>query len=303
MTVTLIFLVVILVIALIFIPFSRQILLDKQELAQTPINEKFKVLVEIINDKLFDGRGEVTLFDDDPRSMNLFSDDMSNYLIQFYYSTGNLTITLNYKYYHNELVHKEQYSGLRNLSIFMQKDIAYSFLEVCQKQIELHRQKVSAGDVKSKKTQAYGASSADPTNILSSVYEELTQSQKQSVINLMYHIASASGKSESELKGNTAINQQLLILNLNWEQCMHQYKELGTSRIISDLKGIDDGIMVSILLGCLQMVHEIVPQATDPTYTPVGECFLQIFADLGYTEEKISATIEKIKLLQQAFGQ
>ena len=94
MTITLIFLLVIFVLALIFVPFTRQLVKDKEELSRNPINKKFEILVGVINDVMLDGKGEVTLFDDDPRLMNLMSDDKRNMLIQFYYSTGNLSITL-----------------------------------------------------------------------------------------------------------------------------------------------------------------------------------------------------------------
>ena len=93
--VTIIILIIVLILALVIVPFARQIVKDKEELAKTPINEKFQILVAKINDGLLDGKGEITLFDDDPRLMNLMSEDMRNMLIQFYYSTGNLTIYLN----------------------------------------------------------------------------------------------------------------------------------------------------------------------------------------------------------------
>ena len=134
--VTIIILIILLILALIFVPFSRAIVKDKLELAETPINKKFEILINRINDGLLDGRGEAVLFDDDARLMNLFSEDKSNYLIQFYYSTGTLTITLNYKYFQNELVRKEQYHGLRNISIYQQKDIANQFLEMCNRESE-----------------------------------------------------------------------------------------------------------------------------------------------------------------------
>ena len=96
MTITLIFLLVIFVLALIFVPFTRQLVKDKEELSRNPINKKFEILVGVINDIMLDGKGEITLFDDDPRLMNLMSEDKRNMLIQFHYSTGDLTIILNY---------------------------------------------------------------------------------------------------------------------------------------------------------------------------------------------------------------
>lgn len=98
MTITLIFLLIIFILALIFVPFTRQLIKDKEELSRNPINKKFEILVGVINDTMFNGKGEITLFEDNPRLMNLISENRSNMLIQFYYSTGNLTIILNYKY-------------------------------------------------------------------------------------------------------------------------------------------------------------------------------------------------------------
>ena len=104
MTITLIFILVVFLLALIFVPFTRQLVKDKEELSRNPINKKFEILVGVINDTMLEGKGEITLFNDDPRLMNLMSEDKRNMLIQFYYSTGNLTITLNYKYLQKELV-------------------------------------------------------------------------------------------------------------------------------------------------------------------------------------------------------
>lgn len=139
MTITLIFLLVVFVLALIFVPFTRQLVKDKEELSRNPINKKFEILVGAINELMLDGKGEVTLFEDEPRLINLMSEERRNMLIQFYYSTGNLTITLNYKFFQKELVYKKQFSGLRNLSAFMQHDIANEFIEVCNKKISEHQ--------------------------------------------------------------------------------------------------------------------------------------------------------------------
>lgn len=83
--VTIILLIILLLAALLFVPFARQLEKGKMELAANPINEKFGILVGIINDALLAGRGEITLFDDNPKLMNLFSKDQANILIQFFY--------------------------------------------------------------------------------------------------------------------------------------------------------------------------------------------------------------------------
>lgn len=299
MTVTLITLVVVLILALLIVPFTRQIVLDKEELSKTPINEKFKILADIVNEKLFDGRGELTLLDDDPRQMNIFCKEQANYLIKFYYSTGNLTIILNYKYFHNELKYEELYSGLRNLSAFMQKDIAYSFLEVCHKKVLEHQQKVSQSDVNSKRGATYSSAESDPTDILSSVYHGFTTSQKKSVINLMYYITLASDKSEEIVSSLTVMNQYLLILNLDLSLCKQQFQKYGIDKIITDLKDIDEGVMTSIVLGCLQLLSEVASPNENPIMQLPGQRFFDVFNQLGYSEERLSNMIQKIMLLQK----
>ena len=65
MTVTLIFLLVIFILALLFLPFMRQIAKDKIELSQTTLPKKFEILFAAINAGLMEGKGELTTFDDD----------------------------------------------------------------------------------------------------------------------------------------------------------------------------------------------------------------------------------------------
>lgn len=186
MTITLIFLLVIFVLALIFVPFTRQLVKDKEELSRNPINKKFEILVGVINDIMLDGKGEVTLFDDDPRLMNLMSDDRSNMLIQFYYSTGNLTITLKYKFLQKELVYEKQFSGLRNLSAFMQRDIANEFIEICGRKIAEHQQNVGYMDMSSMSgIQNPTLSDSDPMDVVRGMYNGLTTRQRCSAINLL----------------------------------------------------------------------------------------------------------------------
>jgi hypothetical protein len=95
MTVTLIVLLVVLFLALLFIPFMRQIAKDKVELSQTTLPQKFETLFATINAGLMGGNGELTTFDDEPRLVNMMDHSHPNMLIQFYYSTANLSITLN----------------------------------------------------------------------------------------------------------------------------------------------------------------------------------------------------------------
>ena len=96
---TLIVLLIILVLALIILPFARDLMKDKEDLRKSPIEVRFQVLIDEINKAFLDGKG-ITVYPvkNDNRWVNLHSEDKAKYLIQFNYSTGHLTVYLNYKY-------------------------------------------------------------------------------------------------------------------------------------------------------------------------------------------------------------
>ena len=302
MTITLIFLLVIFVLALIFVPFTRQFVKDKEELSRNPINKKFEILVGGINDVMLDGKGEVTLFDDDPRLMNLMSDDKRNMLIQFYYSTGNLSITLKYKFLQKELVYEKQFSGLRNLSAFMQRDIANEFIEICGRKIAEHQQNVGYMDMSSMSgIQNPTLSDSDPMDVVRGVYNGLTTRQRCSAINLLYVIAQTSGMPEDTILKNVAFNQTVLTLNVKWEECKRQLETLGENAIYTDLNGIDDSVITMLLLSAFQLVVSLSdnPNNINPA---VEEKFIYCFGRMGYSEEKINQELEKIMLMAKMFS-
>lgn len=302
MTITLIFLLVIFVLALIFVPFTRQLVKDKEELSRNPINKKFEILVGVINDVMLDGKGEVTLFDDDPRLMNLMSDDKRNMLIQFYYSTGNLSITLKYKFLQKELVYEKQFSGLRNLSAFMQRDIANEFIEICGRKIAEHQQNVGYMDMSSMSgIQNPTLSDSDPMDVVRGVYNGLTTRQRCSAINLLYVIAQTSGMPEDTILKNVAFNQTVLTLNVKWEECKRQLETLGENAIYTDLNGIDDSVITMLLLSAFQLVVSLSdnPNNINPA---VEEKFIYCFGRMGYSEEKINQELEKIMLMAKMFS-
>lgn len=302
MTITLIFLLIIFVLALIFVPFTRQLVKDKEELSRNPINKKFEILVGVINDIMLDGKGEITLFDDDPRLMNLMSDDKSNMLIQFYYSTGNLSITLKYKFLQKELVYEKQFSGLRNLSAFMQRDIANEFIEICGRKIAEHQQNVGYMDMSSMSgIQNPTLSDSDPMDVVRGMYDGLTTRQRCSAINLLYVIAQSSGVPEGTILKNVAFNQTVLTLNVKWAECKRQLETLGENAIYTDLNGIDDSVITMLLLSAYQLVVSLSdnPNSVDPI---VEDKFIYCFGRLGYSEEKINQELEKIMLMAKMFS-
>ena len=63
--------IAVIVMFLIFVPFLRDMMMVKKDLAKNPIESKFNTFFETINEELMNGNGELTLFDDDPRAANI----------------------------------------------------------------------------------------------------------------------------------------------------------------------------------------------------------------------------------------
>ena len=93
MTTTLVVLLIITLAALIFLPFSKALMKDRQELESNPMEQKFNILISRINKLLMGGSGEI-IKTSDPRQVNLFDENHANMIIRFYYSTGTLSIEL-----------------------------------------------------------------------------------------------------------------------------------------------------------------------------------------------------------------
>lgn len=136
--VRLIVLIVIILLLVIIVPFVRQLLMDKRDLRNFPIEERFKTIMNVVNNELFEGKAELTLFDDDPRLANMMNKDRPSMLVQFYYSTGNLTVTLNHMCFRHGLVWKKLFSNARNWSEFNQVDCGRDFVENAIHQIREH---------------------------------------------------------------------------------------------------------------------------------------------------------------------
>ena len=127
---TLIILFIVLVLALLILPFSKALMKDKQDLRQSPIEVRFKVLIDEINKAFLDGKGTTVYpVKNDNRWLNLHSEDRANYLFQFNYSTGHLIVYLNYKYFQKELNANVPFYNVRDVDIFIQKRMANEFIQ------------------------------------------------------------------------------------------------------------------------------------------------------------------------------
>ena len=300
--VTLIILFIILVLALIILPFTKALMKDKQDLRERPIEVRFKVLIDEINKAVLDGKGKTVYpVENDKRLLNLHSDDKANYLIQFYYSTGHLTISLNYLYLHKELNEKVPFYNVRNVDIFTQKRMANEFIQKMRVAIAKHQKTIGIPE-QSAPLQSPSdddlSDDEDPINMIGSMYEDLSMHQKKSIINMAYLIFSAKGSSWEEFVNYPTTRSQLNFLNLNWQDCQQQLNAEGEDAIYSDLRGLRDGVYDSLLMFWLSMV---MTEYGPDDYR--ADKFMSMNEKLGHSEEDVEQRIQKMQAMMNLFGQ
>lgn len=304
MTTTLVVLLIITLLAMVFLPFSRSLMKDRTELHENPLEKKFVILISRINDLLMGGHGEIVKFKDDPRMLNLFDDNHANMIINFYYSTGSLTITLKYKYYHVELVKKIQFDNMRQAETFRQQDVANHFCEeatiaIRQHQIKINNErglKDSAGEY------IFGSQpsiegSENPVDLVRGMYDNFTHDEKLAWVNVAQVVYIADGSPVSGFKNHPQFSDLLLNFQVNYSEAQRQLNQIGESGVIAILdNGKDEDLIMKLM-----PVFPFVLDPSGPNEVRI-EKFYAIFGRLGFTQERIDNELEKMMLLMQHFG-
>ena len=307
MTATLIVLLVITLLAILILPFSRALMKDRAELHENPLDKKFSILISRINRLMMNGCGEVVKFKEDPRMLNLFDENHANMLIHFYYSTGSLTITLKYKYFHVELVKKMQFDNMRQAETFRQQDVANHFVEEAQIAIRKHQEKVgqerglknASGEFLFSDLPSDGGSSDNPVDIIRGMYDRLTKEQKLAIVNVARVMFTADGSTVNDFKNHPLFSDLLLNFQVNFSEAESGFEKSGERGIISELtKAHNDN------KNLIMMVMPLLPFTGDqfgPKEQRV-EKFYELFGKAGYPQSEIDNEMEKMMALSQMFG-
>lgn len=304
MTTTLVVILIITLLAMIFLPFSRALMKDRSELHENPMEEKFNILITRINDLLMGGHGDIVKFKYDPRMLNLFDDNHANIIINFYYSTGSLSITLNYKYYHVELVKKIQFDNMRHAETFRQQDAANHFCEEASIAIRQHQIKVNneRGLKDSAGEYLFGSQpsvegSENPVDLVRGMYDNYSHDEKLAWVNVAQMIYTADGSSVSDFKNHPQFSHLLLNFQVNHSEAQKQLNQIGETGIINILNNSKDSDLIMKLIPLFPFVLD-QSESNDARI----EKFYSIFSRLGFTQEKIDNELEKMMLLMQHFG-
>ena len=299
MTTTLVVLLIITLAALIFLPFSKALMKDRQELESNPMEQKFNILISRINKLLMGGAGEI-IKTSDPRQVNLFDENHANMIIRFYYSTGTLSIELKYKYFQVELVKKMEFHDMRHAESFRQTDVANHFAEEASAAIAAHQAKVGAqmgmknpaGDFIFSKNETESDDS-DGIGMIRKMYDEFSHQQKVALVNLVREVYTADN-SDSAFRNHPMLNNTLLSLQVNLSEADSSWASSGRQGVISALQKNEDGQLPIILTVIFPFLQGMTERR--------AEAFMEIMAACGYPEDEVNNEAEKMILMMQMFS-
>lgn len=291
---------------MLILPFSRALMKDRAELHENPLDKKFSILISRINQLMMNGNGEIVKFKDDPRMLNLFDESHANMIVNFYYSTGSLTITLKYKYFHVELIKKMQFDNMRQAETFRQQDVANHFVEEARIAIQQHQAKVGrerglkdeSGDFLFSELPSDG-SSDNPVDLVRGMYDELSREQKIALVNIARVMFVADGSSTDDFKNHPMFSDLLLNFQVNFNEAEAEYVKSGEIGAVAQLTKAHDEDKELIM-----MVMPLLPFTGDQ-YGPNEqriEKFYELFGRAGYSQEEIDNDIQKMMALTQMFG-
>jgi hypothetical protein len=127
------------VVLIVIFLFWRALNKDRIELKDTTLEQKFSVMVNLINQSAYGGEGRTHSLS--WRSFNLYRENAQQ-IFNFNYSTGHLTVTWKFKWYHQEMVYSEDFNYVRNITDAKQAELATRFLEECRVKMESHIERV-----------------------------------------------------------------------------------------------------------------------------------------------------------------
>lgn len=249
------FLIVLLILVVLFLllyPFIGALIKDKRELSDKTIEELFPFFFNTISNGLFEGNGELTLFDDNPKIANMMSTDpnQQNMIVHFLYGAGNMMIEVGFKYFQKELRFQHPVSGLRNASAFVQKDEANAFVEIARKKIYEHKINVvhllHHDEVVDHIRIDHSFDDEDPIDMIEGTFDKLSTEQKKAIIGIGYLIATSDGSPEEVFTHNTAVLQQLRFFNVSYEDCISLLNNNGEDALCNMLCGIDSDSIVMV---------------------------------------------------------
>lgn len=135
---TILLVIIVFIVIKTIVSFVAGLSKDKQELNTISAPNKFRYIVQDLNNYAFNGQANVHQYD--KRTFTLVNN--TNQMIEFQYSTGNLEIVWRYKYYQQEVNHRKLFTDCRDITPEEQHRIAQVMITEMESVIEQHKGRV-----------------------------------------------------------------------------------------------------------------------------------------------------------------
>ena len=121
----------------------KELMDEKAYLRGQSLAQRISRTVQIINDKAYNGMGDI--IDMETRGFSLYQKG-GDQIIRFQYETGELIITWRYLLYRLEIAHEKVFHNIRNLTLEQQENIAVTMIHEMEEVINSHKRVVVGMD-------------------------------------------------------------------------------------------------------------------------------------------------------------
>lgn len=118
------------------IRYVRETRIDKEELKDQNIYDKFSILIDGLNEYCYSNNGKVTIFDD--ANANVYAVG-SNQIVLFQYNVGMLTIEWKYKHYQREMIYRRSFPNIGNVTKEGLNGVLKLVIEEFNEKLKIHK--------------------------------------------------------------------------------------------------------------------------------------------------------------------
>lgn len=122
-----------------YLQYKKEQRLDDEELKSQNIYDKFKPLLDGLNNYCFNGKGKISILDN--KNANIYQEG-ENQILLFQYNAGMLTIVWKYKYFQNEMVYERNFSDARKATEIGMKSALNIIIEEFNEQLSVHKSNI-----------------------------------------------------------------------------------------------------------------------------------------------------------------
>jgi hypothetical protein len=280
--------IVIGIIGFILIRFFLSLSKDNDDLQGQTLLQKFEVIVSMLNEVAFEGKGKVTTLD--KREFNLYEDGQ-NQIIKFQYGTGHLTIIWKYKYFQKEVVLTRQFDNVRNLSIFEQQKIGEIMISEIEKAVIKHKNNILGleNNFSSSSLPATEKKINKNSNLAIDIFSE---KQRGAIIGMLKLISNINGQiPNNRLKFIEMISENLKI-DLE-DSSFFLLKNGSQLHILSELINLNKDQERYLIITINRMISEGVP--TDSEH----KAALMLCHKIGITPQRYFNVIQILSFFKQ----